>query len=305
LFNYQRRLAGSTLTLCLLLPGCVAPAGSQLPGPGLPGGDAAPAAIPAPLRPAAPVPAPVAAPAPLAAPTVSILTSLQGQPLAGATVRVSLAKDLSVVADGLTTDTQGRVTLPLSNSLPPGTLVVVQATTASTALSGLFLVPQPGFVNKQVSPGNAPGQWLLDLATSVATRKLTSKLAEVIRSNPTGAKPADLQALVNQVQQLVQDTRAAFTAGFQDDRVNKTLSTVVTAPSLDNVESLANALVRYSQLQGGFKAAVDQCNGQVVTNLGAGGPLVVPALWQIAEVSVQPPLLVVTGEAQIPVRGRH
>ncbi|MBC7544229.1 MAG: hypothetical protein H7338_16025, partial [Candidatus Sericytochromatia bacterium] len=56
--------------------------------------------------------------------TVDIAASVNGQQLVGASVRVLLAKDLSVLADGLTTDAKGHVLLPLSVRLVPSTLML-------------------------------------------------------------------------------------------------------------------------------------------------------------------------------------
>lgn len=242
---------------------------------------AAPAAGPSPTPPA-PVPIPAA--------SVDIRTSVQGQPLAGAHISVLLANDLSLVADGMTTDDQGQVTLPLSERLAPGTLVLVQANTDQASLSGLFLVPPPTTAN--------PPQWLLDLASSTAARKLTSKLAEVARSTPKGATMA---ALIAHVERLVQDVRTALNGNITDARVAAAARKAETTPNGSSAEALANALIRYSPLRGTFVEAVTACNDQVVTNLVAGGALVAPCLWQVDNVWVTPPQLVVMGASRIQI----
>lgn len=228
--------------------------------------------------------------------SVVIAASHHGQNFANAAITVLLAKDLSTVATGLTLDAEGRMVLPLSDKLQPGAVVVVQAQAGQATLSGLFTVPAGGFSAKQAGP-----DWLLDLATSVATRKLTSKLAEVVRSTPANGTDSGIQAVMAQVQALVQQTRDALQTAFQDARVTAALATAGQDPTSNNVEALANALIRYSTLQSAYVAAVAACNQQTVANLKNGGPLVIPAVWQVAEVQTPTPQVTVTGDDQVQV----
>lgn len=246
--------------------------------------------IPA-AAPSAAVPSPPATPAT----TVEIRTTVQGQPLAGATIEVRHIGDLSLIATGILTDEQGLATLSTTDGLKPGTVVHVQATSGKTVLSALFQVPPSGFATAQATRDT---HWLLDHASSVAARKLTSKLAEVLRSAPAGT-PTDFPSLMNQVATLVAETRQALNSRFTDERVNAALRDASTTPSSDSIEALANALIRFSPLRSAFVGAVDACNGQIVTNLLAGGALVAPSPWQIADIRVTPPQLTVAGDGQI------
>lgn len=217
--------------------------------------------------------------------------------MAGATVKVLLAKDLTTIVDGRNLDAAGHLSLPLTESLTPGTVVLVQAQKDGAVLSGLFTVPGAAFTAKQTA---ADAQWALDLATTIVTRKLASKVADVIRSAPPDTT-ATLPGIQAQLPHWVQQVRVAIQGTLLDARADQALAAARQHPTVENVESLANNLIRYTPLRSVFVNAVDLCNQQVVTHMANGGPLVVPAVWQVAEVQTETPQLTLVAADQLQI----
>lgn len=217
--------------------------------------------------------------------------------MAGANVKVLLAKDLTTVVDGRSLDAAGHPSLPLTESLTPGTVVLVQAQKDGAVLSGLFTVPGSAFAAKQTA---ADAQWALDLATTIVTRKLASKVADVIRSAPPDTT-ATLPGIQAQLPQWVQQVQVAIQGTLLDARADQALAAARQSPTIENVESLANNLIRYTPLQSVFVGAVDKCNQQVVTHMANGGPLVVPAVWQVAEVQPETPQVTLVAADQLQI----
>ncbi|HEY9722369.1 MAG TPA: hypothetical protein V6D47_10160 [Oscillatoriaceae cyanobacterium] len=226
-------------------------------------------------------------------PTVQLRTMLSNRGLAGAAVTVRRARDLSVLANGLKLDDQGIISLPLTNGLNPGTVVVVTATSGSAALSGLFIVPGAG---KTLQQADNPPEWLLDLASSVVARKLTSKIADVLRTLPSNGGNDAVDALMRQLSTLVDATR---TNALHDASVAAEAAAAVSQPTPGNIDALANRIILATSLQTDFVDAVEACNLQAYENMAAGGPLLVPAAWQVEGVTVPPVQVIVAGTHQL------
>jgi hypothetical protein len=215
---------------------------------------------------------------------------------AGATLTVRRVSDLAVLADGLAFDPAGRLSLALSPSLAAGTVVVLSARADKATLSGLFVVP--GRSLQQVATER---EWVLDLASSVVTRRLTTKLAEVLRSTPPGQAEGAVPAVFERVEALVAKTRAGIGAGFKDGGANEAARLASLAPTVTAIEALATRIVVDTPLRAEFVAAVDGCNRQTVEHLRAGGPLVIPTPWRILEVVVLPPTVRASGPSDLEV----
>jgi hypothetical protein len=228
---------------------------------------------------------------------VRIRAAVSDRALAGATLTVRRADTLAVVAEGLALDAEGAITLPLDERLPAGTAVVVQAGTGTAALSGLFVVSEPAYAVQQATGT----EWLLDLATSAVTRKLASKVADVVRSLPPGSSPDTLSAFMRQIDALASKAREAFQAGIKDVSTADALRLAAEKPTKENIESLANGLIRRAGLQTDFVNVVEACNRQAIANMKAGGPLVQPSRWQVYEVSVPPVLVRASGANEVEI----
>jgi sugar lactone lactonase YvrE len=257
-----------------------------------------PADQPMPAPSASPTTPGQAVPTPPATRTVDILATVAGQPMAEAAVKVLLAKDLTTVVEGGKLDAAGHLFLPLTETLTPGTVVLVQVQKDGAVLSGLFQVPAPAFTAKQAA---AEAQWALNLATTIVTRKMASKVAEVIRSAPPDVAAATLQGIQAQLQQWVQQAQTAIQGTLLDVRADQARAIADQNPTAENVETLANHLIRYSPLRSVFVSAVDTCNRQVVANMSNGGPLVVPAVWQVAEVQPETPQVTLVDADQLQI----
>lgn len=221
---------------------------------------------------------------------------INGAGLDGATVTLMAAKDNSPFGQAMT-DAHGAFTIELPHAIPVGTLVVATAKKDGTVLNTVFAAPAAPMTVQQAAPRQVVVQdLLLDLASTIVTKKLMPKFLEVIvSSSGTSESQSRIAALAAEMNQLVTKTAALLAGQQTDQRVQAALNAVLANPDVRTIEAAANALAEFGGMTSDFHTFVERTQQATIENIREGGAVITPQRWQVGKMTIAPPLIVRTG----------
>lgn len=216
---------------------------------------------------------------------------LGSAPLAGATVTVRSARELTPLVPAVATDAQGRFAVALSPQQADDLLVITAASNGAE-IYAYTLGPAAGMRGQ-----SSPPPLRVDLSSTIVAKRFLPALVELVLSTPANASfPA--AAWVDTLAPI-RRTVSATLAPPIDVKVASLLTAAESRPDEASLEALTDAVITTDALRPITEATIEQIHRALITNFQQGGALFTPGPWKAGYWSLPVPHLQQSGDAVV------